>query len=43
VKVLFALGRTIRVARGVKICWVIASKDVTVGIVCTFGGVESKG
>ena len=42
-KALFALGRAVRMATGVKVCWMFASTDVAVGIVCAFGGVVSKG
>ena len=40
---LFTLGRAVRMATGVKVCWMIASTDVAVGVVCALGGQMSEG
>jgi len=42
-KVLFTLGRAVRMATGMKVSWILASPNVALGIVCALGGVVSKG
>ena len=43
VKALFTLGRAVRMATGMKVCWMLASIEIAVGIVCALGGVVSEG
>ena len=43
VKALFALCRAVRLAAGMKVGWVLTSTKIAVGVVCTLGGVVSKG
>ena len=42
VKALFTLGRAVRMATGMKVCWMLASTEVGVGVVCAIGCMVSK-
>jgi len=43
VEALFALGRAVRLAAGMKVGWVLPSTKIAVGVFCAPGGVVSKG